>query len=147
MMTSAVNHANTNVGGSKGKGLHVALWVVQGLLGAAFLAAGLMKATTPIEQLQANMPWVSGAMGQLVRFIGAAEILGGLGLILPAATRIKPSLTPLAALGLTTVMVLASITHVARGEFGAIGVNVVLGGLAAFVAWGRFKKAPISPRA
>lgn len=131
---------------SGGKGLHVGLWVAQGLLAFAFLAAGAMKTTAPIEQLQANMPWVSGEMGKLVRLIGVSEVLGGLGLILPAATRIKPWLTPLAGLGLATIMVLAAATHAARGEFPGIGVNVVLGGLAAFVAWGRFKKAPISPR-
>ena len=85
-------------------------------------------------------------MGGAVRFIGVVEVLGALGLILPAATRIQPKLTPLAALGLFTVMVLAMITHITRGEFGAIGVNVVLGGLAAFIAWGRLSKAPVQPR-
>jgi hypothetical protein len=68
-------------------------------------------------------------------------------LILPAATRIKPSLTPLAAIGLTTVMALASITHLVRGEVQMLPVTILLGGLAAFVAWGRSRKAPIAPRA
>jgi len=86
-------------------------------------------------------------MGEYVRFIGMAETLGAIGLVLPAATRIKPSLTPLAALGLTTVMVLAAITHVARGEAFMIPVNGVIGGLSAFVVWGRWRKAPIAPRA
>jgi hypothetical protein len=106
-----------------------------------------MKATAPVDQLQASMPWVSGAMGQAVRFIGVVEVLGALGLILPAATRIKPSLTPLAAIGLTTVMVLASLMHLARGEVQMLPVTAVLGGMAAFVAWGRSRKAPIAPRA
>ena len=128
------------------KGLNIGLWVSQALLAAAFLMAGAMKISTPIDELAAQMPWVAGAMGGAVRFIGVAEILGGLGLILPAASRIQPKLTPLAALGLLVVMVLAMITHITRGEFSAIGANVVLGGLAAFIAWGRLKKAPIQAR-
>jgi putative oxidoreductase len=131
---------------SRGKGLHIGLWVVQGLLGVAFLLAGLGHVASPIEQLSAQNPWMTGTMGQFVRFIGTAELLGGLGVILPAATRIKPSLTPLAALGLTTVMVLAAITHAVRGEFFMVVVNAVLGGMAAFVAWGRWRKAPIAAR-
>jgi len=86
-------------------------------------------------------------MGQAVRFIGVVEVLGALGVVVPAATRIKPSLTPLAALGLTTVMVLASLTHLARGEVQMLPITIVLATLAAFVAWGRFRKAPIAPRA
>jgi putative oxidoreductase len=147
MTTNQAIQMGSNGNVSASKGLHIGLWVVQGLLAFAFIGAGLMKSTAPIEQLQANMPWMSGEMGKLVRFIGVSELLGGLGLILPTATRIKPILTPLAALGLATIMVLAAATHGSRGEFGAIGVNVVLGGLAAFVAWGRFKKAPVAPRA
>jgi uncharacterized membrane protein len=130
----------------RSKVLHVGLWVVQGLLCAAFVAAGSTKATAPLAQLQASMPWVNGAMGGAVRFIGAVEVLGAVGLIVPAATRIKPGLTPLAALGLTVVMVLAATTHATRGELPMIGANVVLGGMAAFVAWGRSRGAPIAPR-
>jgi uncharacterized membrane protein YphA (DoxX/SURF4 family) len=126
--------------------MHFGLWAAQGLLALAFVAAGLMKLTTPIEQLRAAMPWVSGAMGGAVRFIGLAEVLGAVGLVLPAASRVKPELTPLAALGLLLVMVLATLTHASRGEFGALPVNVVLGGLAAFIAWGRTRKAPIASR-
>ena len=130
----------------RGKGMHIGLWVVQVLLGVAFLAAGLGHLAQPMEQLRAQNPWITGTMGQFVRFIGVVEVLGGLGLILPSATRIKPSLTPLAALGLTTVMVLAALTHAVRGEFFMIPVNAVFGGLMAFVAWGRWRKAPIAPR-
>jgi uncharacterized membrane protein len=144
--TSRAIHQGS-VGETESKGLRVGLWVVQGLLAATFLAAGLMKATAPLEQMEASMPWVSGAMGPAVRVIGVVEVLGALGLILPAATRIKPSLTPLAAIGLTTVMALASITHLVRGEVQMLPVTALLGGLAALVAWGRSRKAPIAPRA
>ena len=79
----------------------------------------------------------------LVRFIGVSELAGAIGLILPAATKIKPTLTPLAALGLLTIMILAMAFHLSRGEAQALPINMALGGLAAFVAWGRTKKAPI----
>lgn len=144
MTTTQMTQLNANTTKSKSRALHFALWVVQGLLAAAFVAAGAMKISTPMEQLQANMPWVTGEMGKLVRFIGLSEVLGGLGLILPTALRIKPLLTPLAAMGLLTIMVLAAATHAIRGEGSAIGVNVVLGGLAAFVAWGRWSKGRVS---
>jgi hypothetical protein len=128
------------------KGLHAALWGVQVLLGLAFLGAGVMKATTPIADLATKMSWVPMMGEAMTRFIGISELLGGLGLILPAATRIQPKLTGIAGAALAFVMVLAAGTHAYLGEFGAIGVNVVLGGLAGFVAWGRLVKAPIQPR-
>jgi len=67
-------------------------------------------------------------------------------MLLPALTRIKPILTPLAGVGLAVVMVLAAGFHVMRGELSALPINLAFGGLAAFVAWGRLQKAPISPR-
>jgi putative oxidoreductase len=144
MSTTAATHA-APVPQSSSKGLRIALWIVQVLLALAFTGAGLTKLLTPIAELAANMDWVNALPG-LVRFIGAAEFLGAVGLILPALTRIKPGLTPLAAAGLTVVMLLAAPFHLSRGEIGAIVPNLILGTLAAFVAWGRFKKAPIAPR-
>ncbi len=141
-----MNEPALNSSASPSKALHIGLWIIQALLAAAFLMGGGMKLAAPIEELQAQMPWVAGAMGGAVRFIGLVEVLGALGLILPAATRIQPKLTPLAATGLLVVMVLAAATHIARGEFPMITVNIVLGGLAAFVAWGRFGKAAIGAR-
>jgi uncharacterized membrane protein YphA (DoxX/SURF4 family) len=128
------------------KGLHIGLWVVQVLLALAFALAGSGKVSQPLDALAAKMPWVTSVGEPMVRFIGASELLGALGLILPAATRIKPKLTALAGAGLVTIMVLASLFHMSRGEFVAVPSTAVLGGLAAFVAWGRFKKAPIAPR-
>jgi putative oxidoreductase len=128
------------------KGLHIALWIVQVLIGAAFLMAGLTKATQPMEALATQIPWTAVVGTALTRFIGVSEFLGGLGLILPSLTRIKPVLTPLAGAGLALIMVLAFGFHLVRGEMMALPINAVLGGLAAFVAWGRFKKAPIAPR-
>jgi uncharacterized membrane protein YphA (DoxX/SURF4 family) len=129
------------------RALNVTLWVVQILLAIAFAMTGLMKLTQPVADLATQMAWVTSVPAALVRFIGAAELAGALGLVLPSLTRIQPRLTVFAALGLVVVMLLASVTHASRGEFGMIPVNLVLGALAAFVAWGRGKAAPIAPRA
>jgi uncharacterized membrane protein YphA (DoxX/SURF4 family) len=118
--------------------MNIALWIVQSLLGFAFFAAGVMKSSQPLEKLATNMAWIKSTPPALVRFIGVSEVLGGIGLVAPLALGILPILTPVAAACLVVVMVLAAITHARLGEFPAIGVNVVLGGLAAFVAWGRY---------
>ena len=140
------NSSGAGHAGLPNRGLHTGLWVVQGLLALTFGVAGSMKAFTPIADLAQKMSWPAEVPAALVRFIGACELLGAIGLILPAATRILPKLTPLAASGLTLVMVLASLFHVSRGELRAGPVNFALGALAIFVAWGRFKKAPIAGR-
>jgi hypothetical protein len=128
-----------------GKGWTIGLWVAQVLLALAFGIPGAMKALFPIAELARKLPWVT-EMPTLVRFIGVSELLGAFGLILPAATRILPILTPIAAMGLALVMVLAAGFHLLRGEAEALPVNFALGALAALVAWGRLRKAPISPR-
>ncbi len=124
--------------------MNILLWLVQILLACAFGMAGFMKSTQAVDVLAANgINWAPQLPLALVRFIGISEFLGAVGLILPALTKIKPFLTPLAALGLLTIMILAMGFHVSRGEAGALPFNIVLGGLAAFVAWGRTSKAPI----
>jgi putative oxidoreductase len=125
--------------------MNIALWIVQALLALAFLMAGGMKLVVPIDQLLANgMTLVEQVPVALIRFIGLSEVAGALGLILPAALRIQPKLTPLAAAALAFVMLLAVITHAWLGE--AFGAPLVLGLLAMFVAWGRSAKQPISSR-
>lgn len=128
------------------KGWNISLWVVQVLLAVFFGMAGFMKSTQPIAELAEKMVWPGVVPAALVRFIGLSELAAAFGLILPAATRIKPVLTPLAGAGLAVIMLFAAIFHAVRGEFGALPTNFVLGALAAFVAWGRFRKAPIPPR-
>ena len=115
----------------------VALWIVQVLLALAFVAAGVMKASQPRERLEKMLPWVADFSTPTVRFIGVVEILGGLGLVLPAATGIAPVLTPIAAIGLAVTMALAAVVHARRREQSMIPVNVVLLVLAVVVAWGR----------
>ena len=139
-------HSITNQKSSS-KALHITLWIAQVLLAGMFIMSGFMKISQPIEQLSQMLPWASQIPSGLVRFIGISEVLGGLGLILPALLRIKPQLTPLAALGLATVMLFAAIFHASRGEFSSIGMNVILSLVALFIAWGRSKKAPIQPKA
>jgi len=128
------------------KVLPIALWIAQLLLAVMFGMAGLMKLTSPIAVLAQNMAWVGSVPAALVRFIGLAESSAALGLLLPSLTRIKPSLTPLAAAGLVLIMVLASLFHLSRGEAQMVPINLLLGAIAAFVAWGRFTRAPIEPR-
>lgn len=120
--------------------MKIVLWILQALLGAAFIMAGFTKAIQPIDQLGPMMPWVNDSPVWLVRFVGISEIAGGLGLILPWLTGIQKSLTPLAGWGLALVMALAAALHISRGEYGGLLPTFVLGGLAAFVAYSRNKE-------
>jgi len=141
-----MNTSTLSMGAPAGRGLNIGLWTAQVVLAASFGVAGVMKTTQPIAELAKQMVWAGDVPAALVRFIGTMEFLGAVGLVLPAATRIKPGLTPLAAAGLTTVLALGLAFHLTRGESSAIVVNVVLGSITSFVAWGRFRKAPIVPR-
>jgi hypothetical protein len=143
MTTATLSDAPSS--GGPAKGWTIGLWVAQVLLALVFGMAGAMKTFTPIAELSEKLPWVAELPG-LARFIGISELLGAVGLILPAATRMLPVLTPIAALCFVLVMVLAAGFHLLRGEPQALPVNVVLGALAAFVAWGRLRKSPIAPR-
>lgn len=124
--------------------MNIVLWVVQILLAIAFGLAGIMKVTQPIDRLETRMGWVKSVGPGGVRLIGSLEILGAIGLILPAVTGILPWLTPVAASCLALTMVGAMITHGRRGEYSQIGINVVLLLLTLFVAYGRFVIIPIS---
>jgi hypothetical protein len=117
------------------------LWIVQGLLALLFLFAGGVKLIMPLEELAAQ----SGLPGPLILFIGLAEVLGALGLLLPGVTGIRPGLTPLAAAGLAIIMLGATVLT-AAGVGGGTPVTalipLVVGLLAAFVAYGRWRLAP-----
>jgi putative oxidoreductase len=130
------------------KPLHIALWLAQILLALAFGFFGFTKATGDLAMLSQMMTWIPSVPAAFIRFIGIAEILGAIGMILPALTRIKPMLTPLAAIGFATIQVLAIILHAVREETAfTIGLNLPLLALALFVMWGRGRKLPIVPRA
>lgn len=135
MKTSALSRTDAG----PGRALHVTLWILQIVLALAFATAGLMKLARPIEALTGVMAWVTAVPPVMVRFIGLSELAGAIGLVLPAATGVQPRLTPLAALGLAVVMAVAFGFHASRGEYGALPINLALGGLAAVVAWGRWR--------
>lgn len=119
--------------------MNITLWIVAAVLAMAFLAAGLMKISQPQEKLAASgMAWTEDFNSRAVKAIGLAEVLGALGLILPAVTGIATFLVPLAATGLAIVMVGAISTHIKRGENQAVVINAVLGAMALIVAVGRF---------
>ena len=125
--------------------LSIVLWVVQVLLALLFIFAGGMKLVTPLENLAAAAPPGSVVLpGAFVRFIGVAELLGGIGLILPSLLRIKPGLTPLAAAGLVIIMIGAvAVTLMGSTGAGMAVVPAVTGLLAGFVAYGRWRLSPI----
>ncbi|MEA5361101.1 DoxX family protein [Amycolatopsis sp., V23-08] len=120
--------------------MNVVLWIVAGVLAALYLGAGGMKLVTPREKLleNPNMGWTADFSATAIKAIGAIEIVGAIGLILPWALDIARVLTPLAATGLAIVQIGAIIVHARRKETKALPMNVVLLVLAAFVAVGRF---------
>ena len=120
----------------------VALWIVQGLLAALFLFAGVAKLIMTVEEMTKDVPMP----GAFLRFIAVAEILGAIGLILPGLLRIKPGLTPLAAAGLAVIMVGATVVTLTTGAVAMAVVPLVVGILAVFVAYGRWRLAPQEAR-
>ncbi|MEQ8809983.1 MAG: DoxX family protein [Imperialibacter sp.] len=126
--------------------LSIALWVTQALLSVSFLCGAAMKLFQPVEQLSAIWPWTAEVSPAFLAFTGVVDLLGGLGIILPSLLRIKPWLTPVAALAMVAQMIGASAFHVMRGEGADIGANIVFALMALFLGWGRWKKAPVMPR-
>jgi putative oxidoreductase len=124
--------------------MDVILWIVQILLALLFGMAGFMKLTQPYEKLQGMMKWVESVPPTGVKVIGFLELTGAIGLLLPSLLRILPVLTPLAAGGLVLTMLGAMALHVQRKEFNVLPINLVLGGLALFVAVGRFAIVPLA---
>lgn len=122
------------------------LWIGQVLFGLYFILIGVLHFTVP-EGLPATMGWMYELSDTLHLITGVAEIAGGLGLILPAATRVMPWLVPLAAAGLAILMVAAAIWHLPRGEFAQVGLTLVNAAIMAAIAYGRWRTYPIAPRA
>jgi uncharacterized membrane protein YphA (DoxX/SURF4 family) len=121
--------------------MNVALWIVQVVLAIAFLGAGWMHAVR-YQEARKQMAWVRDVPEPLARSIGIAEILGAIGLVVPALTHIQPWLTPVAASGLAVLMILAVAFHITRNEWSNLSANLPLLVLALFVAFGRFVLAP-----
>jgi len=120
--------------------MNIALWIIQVLLAGMYGMAGSMKAFTP-DKVRTNpqMTWAHDKQDGYIRFVGISELLGAVGLIIPALTGILPWLTPLAAVGLALIQVLAIFTvHLPKKEYQVIPVNIVLLVLAIVAAYGRF---------
>jgi len=125
--------------------MNLILWIAQGLLAFAFFGAGMMKLTQPKEKLaERGMAFVEDFSPNIIKTIGALEVAGAIGLILPLLLNIVPILTPLAAVGLVLTMIGAALTHIRRNEIPAIVPNLVLLGIAAFIAYGRFVLVPVA---
>jgi uncharacterized membrane protein YphA (DoxX/SURF4 family) len=142
-------HLNREAGGAvrPRRALNIVLWVLQVLLGLLFIWAGGMKLVLPLEKL-AGPPGSIVFPGMFLRFIGVVELLGGIGLILPGLLRIKPGLTPLAAAGLVIIMIGGVVVTLLGSEGAGFAViPAVVGLLAGFIAYGRWRLAPIRPRA
>ena len=120
--------------------MNLALWIIAIVLAVAFAASGLMKQFVPKDKLvTSGQGWAQDFSPTGIRLIGLAEILGAIGLVLPAAVHIAPILVPLAAVGLALVMAGAAAVHARRKEAPNVVVNAVLLVLAVVVAWGRFE--------
>jgi hypothetical protein len=120
--------------------MHIALWIVQGLVAAAMVAAGAFKIVTPREKLAEKLHWAKTWTDANVKLLGLAEVLGGAGLIAPGLTGILPILTPVAAVCLAILMGGAVKTHLDLKEPPAPAA--ILGALCLFVAVGRLYLAP-----
>ena len=116
--------------------MNVALWIVQGLLAALFLFAGGAKLVLPLDQMAGPV----ALPGWFLRFLGVAEVLGAFGLVLPGLLRIRPGLTPLAAAGLVIIMIGAMVVTLVGGMVAVALMNLVVALLAAFVAYGRWRR-------
>ncbi len=123
--------------------MNAALWIASGALAVAFIATGLMKLTQSKSALQTKVGWVEDYSPAQIKAIGALEILGAIGLILPGLLGVATFLAPVASLGLALVMIGAAVTHIRRGEWPLLLLNLVLFALAVFVAWGRLGPYPL----
>ncbi|HTM09477.1 MAG TPA: DoxX family protein [Verrucomicrobiae bacterium] len=118
--------------------MNVGLWIVQVLLAAEFLFSGVMKFVTPVEEMTKQM----ALPGWFLHFIGAAEVLGGLGLVLPGLFGRNTMLTPLAAAALVVIMIGATVVTLMIGGGVLVLIPLVTGVLATFVAYGRWRLLP-----
>ena len=118
--------------------VNIARWIAQIFVASMLFFAFYAKLLQPVEETAKTMPWVA-EQSALATIAGIADLLGALGLILPAALRIQPKLTNLAAYGGVVLMVAGIVFHLMRGEVEVIGLNIILIALLAFIVWGRTK--------
>jgi uncharacterized membrane protein YphA (DoxX/SURF4 family) len=126
--------------------LRAGLWIAQVILAATFVGGGVWKLLTPVAEVAEAFPWAGETPTVLLHTTAVLDVFGGLGVLLPSLTRIRPGLAVLAALGCGALQLSAIVFHVVRGEGTEVGINVALLALALFVAWGRGRRAPVPAR-
>lgn len=144
-MTSNADPSLSFNGPEPSKLLRASIWLVQVLAFIAFGLVGLIKLFKPIPELAAMWPWTGQLPEAIVRTLGVIDLAGGIGVLLPSLTRIKPGLTVAAALCCVALQICAMVFHVSRGEIVATPVNVVFLALVAYVFWGR-RRVVVMPR-
>jgi putative oxidoreductase len=123
------------------RALRGALWTAQVVLATTFATLGIIKLAFPMERVIESMSWAAAMPGLLVRGIGVLELAGAVAIMLPNASRSLGRALFSAAVALSALMILAALVHIARGEYRMLPINLALGALAVFVAWGRHYRA------
>jgi len=129
-----------------GAPLKIGLWTAQIIVFVLFTLFGGMKLLMPVDKLAEMWVWPGQVPTWFLHLTGILDIAGGIGVLLPAAIRVQPGLTVLAALGCSLLQIAAIIFHLSRGEAAAVPLTAVLLALSVFILWGRRKQAPIAPR-
>jgi len=125
--------------------LRIGLWTAQTIVFVLFTLFGGMKLLMPVDKLAEMWIWPGQVPSWFLHLTGMLDLAGGIGILLPAVTRIQPSLTVLAALGCTLLQIAAIIFHLSRGEAAVVPLNAVLLALSTFILWGRNQQTPIAP--
>ena len=126
--------------------INISLWIAQVLIFGQFVFSGSLKLLLSIEKLTALIHWPADYPAWFTRMTGVFDLAGGIGVLLPALTRIRPRLTVAAACGCIALQACAIAFHMSRGEAARTPLNFVLVSLCIFIVWGRTKKVPIEHR-
>jgi len=138
--------STTSSGAARGALLTIGLWAAQIVIFALFTLFGSMKLFMPVDKLAEMWIWPGQVPSWFLHLTGILDVAGGIGVLLPAMTRIQPRLRVYAALGCTLLQIAAIIFHLSRGEAAAVPLNIVLLALSVFILLGRDKQASIAPR-
>lgn len=144
-MTTTTTVRSTNAPAA-GAPVRWGLWISQGLIALIYLWAASMKLTKHPAELAGMIPWAADYSVTFLRVIGLIDLAGGVGILLPALTRVMPRLTVVASVAIVGHQLFAIVFHVSRGEFAVLPFNAVLIALSLWVAWGRSRKASITAR-
>ena len=122
--------------------MNIALWIVAGIFGVAYVAGGIVKLTMSYEKYAAKLGWPGDFTPGNVRFMGVVEILGGIGLVLPGLVGVAPVLVPVAASCMALYMAGAITERLRRGEYKELLGDLLFLAAMVFIAWGRFAIEP-----